>query len=92
MRVAAVSKAIAIDFGLSEDLIEEVENAALLHDVGKIHAEFAPLLQKEGKLTPEEWEIMKTHSVKSAELVGLFSRFKGHVQDSVGTITNDGTV
>jgi HD-GYP domain-containing protein (c-di-GMP phosphodiesterase class II) len=83
MRVAAVSKAIAIDFGLSEDLIEEVENAALLHDVGKIHAEFAPLLQKEGKLTPEEWEIMKTHSVKSAELVGLFTRFEGHVQDSV---------
>jgi HD-GYP domain-containing protein (c-di-GMP phosphodiesterase class II) len=83
MRVAAVSKAIAIDFGLSEELIEEVENAALLHDVGKIHAEFAPLLQKEGKLTPEEWDIMKTHSVKSAELVGLFSRFKGHVQDAV---------
>jgi HD-GYP domain-containing protein (c-di-GMP phosphodiesterase class II) len=83
MRVAAVSKAIAIDFGLSDDLVEEVENAALLHDVGKIHAEFAPLLQKEGKLTPEEWEIMKTHSVKSAELVGLFSRFKGHVQDAV---------
>lgn len=83
MRVAAVSKAIAIDFGLAEELIVEVENAALLHDVGKIHAEFAPLLQKEGKLTPEEWDIMKTHSVKSAELVGLFSRFKGHVQDSV---------
>lgn len=83
MRVAAVSKAIAIDFGLSEELVAEVENAALLHDVGKIHAEFAPLLQKEGKLTPEEWEIMKTHPLKSAELVGLFSRFKGHVQDSV---------
>ena len=26
---------------------------------------------------------MKTHSAKSAELVGLFSRFKGHVQDAV---------
>lgn len=83
MRVGAVSKAIAIDFGLADELVEEVENAALLHDVGKIHAEFAPLLQKEGKLTPEEWEIMKTHPVKSADLVGLFSRFKGHVQDSV---------
>jgi HD-GYP domain-containing protein (c-di-GMP phosphodiesterase class II) len=83
MRVAAVSKAIAIDFGLSDDLVTEVENAALLHDVGKIHAEFAPLLQKEGKLTPEEWEVMKSHPIKSADLVGLFSRFKGHVQDSV---------
>lgn len=82
-RVSAISEAIAVDFGLSEDLVEEVENAALLHDVGKIHAEFAPLLQKEGKLTPEEWEVMKTHAAKSAELVGLFSRFQGHVQDSV---------
>lgn len=82
-RVSALSKAIAVDYGLSEDLVEEVENAALLHDVGKIHAEFAPLLSKEGKLSPEEWEIMKTHSVKGAELVGLFSRFKGHVQDSI---------
>jgi HD-GYP domain-containing protein (c-di-GMP phosphodiesterase class II) len=82
-RVAALSKAIAVDFGLSDELTAEVENAALLHDVGKIHAEFAPLLQKEGKLTPEEWEIMKTHSVRSAELVKLFSRFHGFVVDSV---------
>jgi HD-GYP domain-containing protein (c-di-GMP phosphodiesterase class II) len=82
-RVSAISKAIALDLGLSSELVEEVENAALLHDVGKIHAEFAPLLSKEGKLAPEEWELMKTHAAKSADLVGLFSRFKGHVQDSV---------
>ena len=82
-RVSALSRAIAVDFGLSEELVDEVENAALLHDVGKIHAEFAPLLQKEGKLTPEEWEVMKTHATKSAELVGLFSRFRGHVQNAV---------
>jgi HD-GYP domain-containing protein (c-di-GMP phosphodiesterase class II) len=82
-RVAAISRAIAEDHGLSEDLVEEIENAALLHDVGKIHAEFAPLLQKEGKLTPEEWELMKTHAAKSAELVDLFSRFHGHVVESV---------
>ncbi len=82
-RVSILSKAIAVDSGLSNDLVDEVENAALLHDVGKIHAEFAPLLSKEGKLSPEEWEVMKTHAAKSAELVGLFSRFRGHVQDSV---------
>jgi HD-GYP domain-containing protein (c-di-GMP phosphodiesterase class II) len=82
-RVSVISRAIAIDFGLSEELVEEIDNAALLHDVGKIHAEFAPLLSKEGKLTPEEWEVMKTHAERSAELVGLFSRFKGHVQESV---------
>jgi HD-GYP domain-containing protein (c-di-GMP phosphodiesterase class II) len=82
-RVAALSKAIATDLGLQATLVDEIENAALLHDVGKIHAEFAPLLSKEGRLTEEEWEIMKTHATKSAELVALFSRFQGNVLESV---------
>jgi HD-GYP domain-containing protein (c-di-GMP phosphodiesterase class II) len=82
-RVAALSRALATDFGLDAKLVDEIENAALLHDVGKIHAEFAPILSKEGRLTAEEWEIMKTHSTKSAELVGLFSRFQGNVLESV---------
>lgn len=78
-RVCGLSRAIAVDLGLNSEQVEDIENAALLHDVGKIHAEFAPLLQKEGKLTDEEWAIMKTHSAKSAELVSLFSRFQGYV-------------
>lgn len=82
-RVCGLSRAIAVDLGLDPEQVELIENAALLHDVGKIHAEFAPLLQKEGKLTEEEWEIMKTHSAKSAELVALFSRFRGYVVDCV---------
>jgi hypothetical protein len=82
-RVCGLSRAIATDLGLSPEQVEEIENAALLHDVGKIHAEFAPLLQKEGKLTEDEWEVMKTHSAKSAELVGLFSRFRGYVVSCV---------
>jgi len=82
-RVAALSKAIATDLGLDSNLVDEIENAALLHDVGKIHEEFAPLLSKEGRLTEEEWEIMKTHATKSAELVALFSRFQGNVLESV---------
>ena len=82
-RVAALSKAIASELGLDAKLVDDIENAALLHDVGKIHAEFAPLLSKEGRLTEEEWELMKTHAAKSAGLVALFSRFKGNVLDSV---------
>jgi HD-GYP domain-containing protein (c-di-GMP phosphodiesterase class II) len=82
-RVCGLSRAIATDLGLDADQVEEIENAALLHDVGKIHAEFAPLLQKEGKLTEDEWAIMKTHSAKSAELVSLFSRFQGYVVSCV---------
>lgn len=82
-RVGAMSKAIAVEFGLPPEEVDRIENAALLHDIGKIHAEFAPLLAKDGRLTPEEWEIMKTHSVRSQELVALFAPFRGEVEKIV---------
>jgi hypothetical protein len=82
-RVAALARAIATDLSLPANEVDEIENAALMHDVGKIHAEFAPLLQKEGRLTQDEWEVMKTHAARSADLVGLFSRFHGTVQKYV---------
>ncbi len=83
VRVSELSRAIAVELGLSAREIEQVETAALLHDVGKIYEEFAPLLRKESRLAPEETAIMQTHSTKSAELVGIISKFKGFIQDSV---------
>jgi HD-GYP domain-containing protein (c-di-GMP phosphodiesterase class II) len=63
--------------------VEHVETAALLHDVGKIHEEFAPLLRKEARLTDSETALMQTHAARSAELVGIISKFRGFIQDSV---------
>jgi hypothetical protein len=83
LRVSEMSRAIAVELGLSAREIEQVETAALLHDVGKIHEEFAPLLRKEGRLTPEETALMQTHSSRSADLVGIISKFRGFIQDSV---------
>jgi putative nucleotidyltransferase with HDIG domain len=83
IRVRALSRAIAAELGLSAKEIEQVETAALLHDVGKIHEEFAPLLRKESRLTPEETVLMQTHSTKSAELVGVISKFRGFIEDCV---------
>jgi hypothetical protein len=83
LRVSAMSRTIALELGLSAREIEQIETAALLHDVGKIHEEFAPLLRKEGRLTAEETALMQTHSTKSAELVGIISKFRGFVQESV---------
>jgi HD-GYP domain-containing protein (c-di-GMP phosphodiesterase class II) len=83
LRVSEMSRAIAVEFGLSAREIEQVETAALLHDVGKIYEEFAPLLRKEGRLTPEETALMQTHSDRSADLVGIISKFRGFIQDSV---------
>jgi HD-GYP domain-containing protein (c-di-GMP phosphodiesterase class II) len=83
LRVSEMSRAVAVELGLAAREIEQVETAALLHDVGKIHEEFAPLLRKEGRLTPEETALMQTHSEKSAALVGIISKFHGFIQDSV---------
>jgi HD-GYP domain-containing protein (c-di-GMP phosphodiesterase class II) len=83
VRVSEMSRAVAVEFGLPAREIEQVETAALLHDVGKIHEEFAPLLRKEGRLTDEETAVMQTHSGKSADLVGIISKFHGFIQESV---------
>ncbi len=83
LRVRSLSRAIAVELGLSAREIEQVETAALLHDVGKIHEEFAPLLRKESRLTAEETALMQTHSTKSAELVGVISKFRGFIEDCV---------
>lgn len=83
VRVSELSRTIALELGLSLREVEQIQTAALLHDVGKIYEEFAPLLRKESRLTPEETALMQTHSTKSADLVGIISKFRGFIQDSV---------
>lgn len=83
LRVRELSRAIALELDLPASQVEEVETAALLHDVGKIHEEFAPLLRKEARLTDEETALMQTHAGKSAELVGIIRKFRGRIQRAV---------
>jgi len=82
-RVAEYASAIARDLGLSAKDSDNIRTAALLHDVGKIYEEFAPLLRKEARLTPEERMVMQTHVVRSAELVGTVAKLKGAVLDTI---------
>lgn len=53
---------------LSKDYITNVKNAAPLHDIGKI-ATPDSILQKPGKLTDEEYAIMKKHAADGAEII-----------------------
>jgi len=46
---------------ISDDWIAVLEKSAPLHDIGKVGIPDA-ILRKNGKLTPDEWEVMKTHS------------------------------
>ncbi|MBX9928345.1 MAG: HD-GYP domain-containing protein [Gemmatimonadaceae bacterium] len=74
-RVARYSTIIARAAGFRSGRVERVTTAALLHDVGKIHEEFAPILRKPGRLTDSEYAVMKTHAAKGAELVARVSSF-----------------
>jgi HD-GYP domain-containing protein (c-di-GMP phosphodiesterase class II) len=75
-RVAEKARVIARAVGLKEKEIGRIVAAALLHDVGKIHEVFGPILSKPGRLTPEEQVIMRTHPVKSAELAGTVTQLR----------------
>lgn len=75
-RVAEKARIIARSCGLREKDIERIVAAALLHDVGKIHEIFGPILSKPGRLTAEEQVIMRTHPIKSAELAGTVTQLR----------------
>lgn len=67
-RVTRYSVMIARELGLPEAYVETVRISAQLHDVGKIGIEDR-ILKKPGALTAEEFEIMKTHTTKGANIL-----------------------
>jgi HD-GYP domain-containing protein (c-di-GMP phosphodiesterase class II) len=67
-RVTRYSVLIAGELGLRQEEIEKIRISAQLHDVGKIGIEDR-ILKKPGALTPEEFEIMKTHTTKGAAIL-----------------------
>jgi diguanylate cyclase (GGDEF)-like protein/putative nucleotidyltransferase with HDIG domain len=60
--VVDMAAKVALALGLSEDQVEDVRSAALLHDIGKVGIPDA-ILNKPGPLTPEEREVMAEHPV-----------------------------
>jgi putative two-component system response regulator len=67
-RVAAFAATIAQQFGMSDDEIEQVRMAGRLHDLGKIGVR-EEVLNKEGPLTPEEYEHVKEHVVIGSQIL-----------------------
>ncbi|HEX9365936.1 MAG TPA: HD domain-containing phosphohydrolase [Vicinamibacterales bacterium] len=68
-RVAALTAQLALELGLSDADRQTAELSALLHDVGKIAVPDS-ILNKPGKLTPEEFAEMKKHPAHGAQILG----------------------
>lgn len=74
-RISSLSKKILLklndkypEYYLPREEIDKIANASILHDVGKIAIPDS-VLTKPGRLTKEEFEIMKSHSVKGCEIL-----------------------
>jgi len=98
-RVSRNARLIAQALDLKDKQVERITVAALLHDVGKIHEIFAPILSKPGRLTAEENAVMQTHPIKSEELVRMVSQLsdvvspiRHHHENWDGTGYPDGLV
>ena len=74
-RVTRYSLQIAHEMQLDDEFLEILRISAQLHDVGKIGIE-DHILKKPGALTPEEFEIMKTHTTKGANLLRPVKQLK----------------
>jgi HD-GYP domain-containing protein (c-di-GMP phosphodiesterase class II) len=67
-RVAEFCRLLAEKYGMSAEEVELFKRAAPMHDIGKIAIPDSILL-KPGKLTPEEWDTMKTHTTLGFDLL-----------------------
>jgi HD-GYP domain-containing protein (c-di-GMP phosphodiesterase class II) len=83
--------------GLSDDEIEKLIKIGLIHDIGKIRIP-DKIINKPAILTPAEFEVMKTHSVFSYEMIKaagetdpeILSAVRGHHEKTNGTGYPDG--
>jgi putative nucleotidyltransferase with HDIG domain/PAS domain S-box-containing protein len=67
-RVADLARSVATEMGLPPDVIEGIRIAAAIHDIGKV-AVPAEILSKPGKLTQNELELIKDHSLTGFDIL-----------------------
>ena len=79
IRVGHFSRIIAQELGMEGDDLENLYYIALLHDIGKIGIPDA-ILNKPGRLTDEEFAIMKSHTTKGAKILADISTIPNIVE------------
>lgn len=68
VRVAVYTKMLAEELGYDEEEVEKFYNIALLHDIGKVGIPDS-VLNKPGKLTDEEFDLIKSHAARGYEVL-----------------------
>jgi HD-GYP domain-containing protein (c-di-GMP phosphodiesterase class II) len=76
--VVELTLSVVDEMGLSERDRRDAEFAALLHDVGKLRIP-NEIINKPGKLTPEEWELVKQHTIEGERLLHRVGGLLGEI-------------
>jgi putative nucleotidyltransferase with HDIG domain len=76
VRVRDMCSRLGREMGLGTDRVRDLELGAMLHDIGKCKIPDA-ILNKPGKLTPEEWDVMRLHPEYGAEIVERLEFLRG---------------
>lgn len=82
VNVAVVACNIGFGLGLSENSLEDLVFASLLHDMGKLSVP-EEILSKPGRLTPEEFALIKTHPSLSYDLLAERVDVSSYVKNAV---------
>jgi len=77
-RVAHFARAIAQEMRLPAEAVKRIYRAALLHDIGKI-AIPGSILNKPGRLSDEEYEIIKRHPIESVKIISGIDQFREYI-------------
>ncbi len=67
-RVAEYAARIALRMGFAPDSVEALKQIAVLHDIGKLAIQ-DDLLNKKEKLTPQEWDVIRTHPLIGEDIL-----------------------
>ncbi len=83
MRVASLSRELATALGVSAKKVEEIETAALLHDIGKIDFAYAELISSPAQLSDIERQVIQSHPQRGARLLASISSLSESVLSAV---------
>jgi HD-GYP domain-containing protein (c-di-GMP phosphodiesterase class II) len=79
--VADAAMDIAIHFGMNEHEKKQLRRAALMHDIGKLSVPNS-VLEKPGKLTNEEWQVVRDHPYYTFQILKRVPAFKSFSSDA----------
>ena len=79
--VADAATDIAIHFGMNEFEKKQLRRAALMHDIGKLSVPNS-ILEKPGKLTDEEWQVVRDHPYYTFQILKRVPAFKSFSSDA----------